>query len=76
MTPNNYGQRQRILARLLSGDEVNGAELSRIGSGNPLGWTASFSRRISDIRKQGYEISCRKERQPDGSLWTFYRITR
>ena len=71
----SHGQRQRILSRLLSGDEVSAAELSRIGSGSDKGWCASFSRRISEIRDQGYGVTCRKEFQPDGSLHTFYKLT-
>jgi len=59
----NQSQTSRILAALLDakGEEVSGAELSRIGSGKDNGWCASLSRRISDIRKLGHPVECRKK---------------
>lgn len=48
----NQGQTKRIYAHLKAnaGYDVLAATLSRIGSGKPLGWVASLSRRISDCR--------------------------
>ena len=50
-------QSKRILAALQSATEpIAMPELSRIGSGKPDGWCASFTRRISDLRKLGHTI--------------------
>jgi hypothetical protein len=75
MNKTHDGQTSRILQGLVEakGSEIGGMELSRIGSGKPQGWTASFSRRISDIRKLGYDVVCRSE-TADGIRHTFYRI--
>jgi len=67
------GQTQRILQRLLHGDEVSAVELHRLGSGKEGGWCGSFSRRISDIRKLGYSVTCRSE-MAEGQRHTFYTL--
>lgn len=77
MSNNNIGQRQRIYDRLLLGGKVSGAELSRIGSGKPDGWCASFSRRISEIREQltslNKTVVCHKS-TVNGQIHTEYEI--
>lgn len=70
------GQIQRILERLQQGDEIPAIELHRAGSGKEHGFCASLSRRISDLRDAGHVVHCRKERQPDGTLHTFYTLNR
>lgn len=72
---NKQSQTLRILQALTdaNGEEVNGATLSRIGSGKPDGWTASLSRRISDIRAMGYNVTCRKE-TVNGQVHSFYTL--
>jgi hypothetical protein len=70
---NTTGQRQRILDRLLAGYEVPAVELHRIGSGKENGYCASLTRRISEIRDEGYDVICRKE-MVDGTMHTFYTL--
>lgn len=66
-------QAARILARLKQGGRVPMVELSRIGSGKPDGWVASFSKRISELRASGATIICHEERH-DGTRHTFYEL--
>lgn len=68
-------QTSRILAALLAakGEEVSRAELSRIGSGKDNGWCASLSRRISDIRKLGHPVRCKKQ-TVEGQVQSRYYI--
>lgn len=35
---------------------------------------ASYTRRISELREQGYDIECIKERQSNGDLHTKYKL--
>ena len=67
------GQRQRILDALLKGKEIPAIDLHKIGSGNNNGFCASLSRRISEIRDEGYDVICRKENH-DGKTHTFYTL--
>jgi len=72
-------QTERILELLQSkrGKEVPMPIMSTVGSGNPNGWCASFSRRISDARElieSGEQIVCRREIAADGSHHTFYTL--
>lgn len=67
------GQTRRILQRLLHGDEVPAVELHRIGSGKELGFVASISRRISDVRDMGWNVVCRRE-VVAGQTHTFYQL--
>ena len=71
-----HGQRQRILDHLLVSGEVPAVVLHRIGSGKENGWCSSFSRRISEIREQGFDVRCRKETQPNGQMHTFYTLVK
>lgn len=75
ITPGSKSQASRILMRLLDSPNrwVPMPELSRIGSGKPDGWTASFSRRISDLRAAGYKVEESEERL-DGVKLTRYKI--
>jgi len=73
MNKTHDGQTSRILRRLLLGGEFSALELHKAGSGKEMGWVSSFSRRISDIRKMGYDVSCRSE-MSDGQRHTFYTL--
>lgn len=35
---------------------------------------ASITRRISDLRLKGYDIRNKKETQPDGTIYSWYRL--
>lgn len=35
---------------------------------------ASITRRISDLRQQGYDIRNKKETQEDGTIYSWYRL--
>ena len=69
-----HGQRQRILERLLQGGRVPMPELHRIGSGRPDGFCASLTRRLSEIRSQGYAVTCYKQ-VVDGQTRTEYELS-
>lgn len=56
------------------GVEVPAVDLHRIGSGKQNGFCASLSRRISDLRAMGYNITCRKETQKNGQIHSFYTM--
>lgn len=65
MKTTQTNQSNRILKALqdAKGDYVPMPKLSRLGSGIRNGWTASFSRRISDLRKDGHCINKRETRK-------------
>lgn len=72
---NSYrSQKSRIKQRLLHGDEVPSIELHRIGSGKEHGFCASLTRRISEIRDEGYNVICRKKINAEGQVHTFYTL--
>lgn len=54
----HQGQAARMLAWFLEHPRthISAPLLSRIGSGKKHGWCNSFGRRISDLRKRGYNI--------------------
>lgn len=56
------------------GKEIPAVVLHRVGSGKENGFCASLSRRISDIRAFGGQITCRKQNQPDGQIHSFYTL--
>jgi hypothetical protein len=61
-------QRDRILERLLRGDEVPAPELARIGG-------LQFQTRIYELRHDfNCQIENRKERGPDGQVKSYYRL--
>lgn len=72
------GQAKRILAHLLENPdkEIPAVTLNRIGSGKENGWCASFTRRISDIRKLGYNVVKCYDFMVDGQRHTGYKIRR
>ena len=71
----NSKQTTRILAHLLDhrGDEVSALTLHKHGSGKPMGFVASLSRRISDARENGWHITCRSE-WVNGQRQTYYTL--
>ena len=75
MENNRSGQRARILERLLQGGEVPAVELHQIGSGKERGYCASLTRRISEIRDEGFDVVCRKE-TVEGQVHTFYTLVK
>lgn len=70
------GQTQRILAYFQAhlGKEISALELHKAGSGNPYGFCASISRRISDLRKLGYDVRLTTNVVRDGHRYTFYTM--
>lgn len=73
-TLHHGGQRERILQRLKQGGRVPMPLLQSIGSGKEHGFVASFTRRISEIRKQGYNVVCHRTTTPDGVIQTEYEL--
>ena len=71
------GQAKRILEYLLahSNEDVSAVDLHRIGSGKELGWCASISRRISDLRALGYQVRKSKDVMVNSQRRTWYRLT-
>lgn len=69
------GQKERILKALedANGEWLSMPILSRIGSGNNLGWCASFTRRIFELRQDGWPIQM-EEYRVDGKRLTKYRL--
>ena len=69
-------QTSRILQHLIDRIDLDvpSVDLQRVGSGKENGWCASFTRRISDIRKLGYNVIKSKEESVNGQRHTFYKI--
>ena len=69
------GQASRILACLIynRGREIAAPVLHRVGSNKPHGFVASLSRRISDLRDLGYNVTCRRQ-VLNGQTRTYYKI--
>jgi hypothetical protein len=69
-------QTKRILEYLLAraNQDVPSIELHRAGSGKELGFCASLSRRISDIRARGYTVILSRDERENGQRWTCYRL--
>jgi len=70
-------QGKRIMELLLdnANDECRAIDLHHAGSGyKRSGFVASLSRRISDLRDAGNNITCRRETQRDGQVFTFYTL--
>lgn len=63
-------QRERILA-LLKAHEGNLVSLSDILDLR----IANYRARISEARQQGHNIICRKKRQADGTIHSWYYLT-
>lgn len=74
MTTTHHGQRQRILDRLMLGGRVPMPDLHRIGSGKETGFCASLTRRITEIREQGFVVICHKRTASDGQIQTEYEL--
>lgn len=68
------GQTRRILDYLLAhpGQEISALELHHAGSGSPYGFCASISRRISDLRKLGYDVQLSRDVMHNGQRFTWY----
>lgn len=69
-------QAKRILAVFLKlpDEDISAIRLHGAGSGKPMGFVASLSRRISDLRQQGYNIVKSREERKEGQRHTFYRL--
>jgi hypothetical protein len=74
MKSSSTQQGERILKALQesNGQFIPMPELSRIGSGKPDGWVASFTKRISELRAKGHPIELMDERV-NGQRQTKYR---
>lgn len=69
-------QTQRILDHFLAhpNEEIPLVTLHRVGSGKELGFCSSISRRISGVRKLGYDAQLTRTEFHDGQKWTWYRL--
>jgi hypothetical protein len=56
------------------GQEIPAIHLHQMGSGKANGFCASLSRRISDLREQGMDITCRKETTVGGQINSHYTL--
>lgn len=71
----NSVKSKRILEALqASGTPLNGAELSRIGSGKENGWCASLSKEISRLRAQGHNVVKVIDHWIEGQRQTAYQL--
>lgn len=75
MRNNKSKQGERMLQALqASAMPLSAAALSRIGSGKPDGWTASFTKRISELRSRGFEVRKVVDLRVDGQRHTSYQL--
>jgi len=72
---NYQNQADRMLNEFMAcpNTEISSVALHRIGSGKQNGFLASFGRRISDLRKRGYDIRC-SDIWVKGQRHTFYKL--
>lgn len=76
MKHHHSAQARRILAHLLenANEECPAIDLHYVGSNYKRnGFVASMSRRISDIREQGWNVTCRRENNKT-QVHTFYTL--
>lgn len=77
MKPHN-GQAQRIADYFAEFPNVDipAPLLHQVGSGKSLGYCASLSRRISDLRATGMDIQKTKDEYKEGQRRTAYRYVK